>query len=183
MKFVQPIRNLEKIQEIQSILRAQNERNYMMFVIGIYTGLRISDIVKLKVKDVRNKDHIVITEMKTKKVKRLLIVPELKRVLKRYIENKDDNDYLIQSRKGKNKPLQRNMAYRILKNAAKECGLAEIGTHTMRKTFGYHQYRKNKNVAFLMGLFNHSSQIITLRYIGIEQDDQDKCMHGFNYNS
>ncbi|MCQ9844315.1 site-specific integrase, partial [Staphylococcus aureus] len=52
----------------------------------------------------------------------------------------------------------------------KSIGLSEIGTHSMRKTFGYHYYKQTKDVALLMAVFNHSSQYITLRYIGINQD-------------
>ena len=49
----------------------------------------------------------------------------------------------------------------------------------MRKTFGYHQYKNKKDVAMLMTLFNHASPDITLRYIGIQQDQQDKSMDDF----
>lgn len=57
-----------------------------------------------------------------------------------------------------------------MNHSAKSIGLREIGTHSMRKTFGYHYYKKTKDVALLMDLFNHSSQSVTLRYIGINQD-------------
>lgn len=71
-------------------------------------------------------------------------------------------------------------AYYILKKACKDAGLQEkIGTHTMRKTFGYHHYKKFKDVAMLQKIFNHSSPIITLRYIGIEQDQIDESYNNF----
>ncbi|MFN1751427.1 site-specific integrase, partial [Staphylococcus aureus] len=60
--------------------------------------------------------------------------------------------------------------YRILNHSAKSIGLSEIGTHSMRKTFGYHYYKKTKDVALLMDLFNHSSQVVKLRYVGISQE-------------
>jgi integrase len=68
-------------------------------------------------------------------------------------------------------PITRVQAYRILNRAARDCGLDEIGTHTLRKTFGYHFYKANQNVVMLQQLFNHSSPSITLRYIGITQDE------------
>ena len=73
--------------------------------------------------------------------------------------------------------MQRFAAYYIVRSACKEAGLQEkVGTHTMRKTFGYHHYRKFKDVAILQKIFNHSSPEITLRYIGIEQDEIEKAM-------
>ncbi|KXS48513.1 MAG: integrase family protein, partial [Halanaerobium sp. T82-1] len=65
MNKVEPIRDKDKIEEIKNILRQQSYRNYILFVLGINTGLRISDMLKLKVEDVRNKSHIVIREQKT----------------------------------------------------------------------------------------------------------------------
>lgn len=178
MKFVQPIRDPEKLNEIKEKLKDQSERNYFLFVLGINTGLRVSDLVKLRVKDVQ-KEHIIITEKKTGKDKRILITPSLKRDIKIYIEDKSQDEYLIKSRQGNNKPLSRKTVYWILRNTAKECGIDEIGSHTLRKTFGYHFYKKYKNVAMLMDLFNHSSEKVTLRYIGINQDIVDRAMQNF----
>lgn len=76
-------------------------------------------------------------------------------------------------------PIGRVQAYRILNSAAKAVGLSEIGTHTLRKTFGYHFYQQYKDVALLQELFNHSAPSVTLRYIGINQDALDKAMSGF----
>lgn len=175
MRFVQPIRDIEKVYEIQDFLLEQNDRNYILFLTGIYTGLRISDILRLKVKDVKG-DYIDIMEKKTKKQKKIRIIPEFKRELKKYIEDKDDDEYLFKSRKGVNKPIRRSMAYKILKGAAYVCGLENIGTHTLRKTFGYHMYMSNKDVAMLQEIFNHSNPKTTLRYIGVTQDTIDKAM-------
>ena len=54
-----------------------------------------------------------------------------------------------------------------------------IGTHTLRKTFGYHFYQKYKDLALLQELFNHSAPSVTLRYIGINQDMIDDAMREF----
>ena len=68
----------------------------------------------------------------------------------------------------------------LLIYACKAVGLEEnIGTHSMRKTFGYHHYKQFKDVALLQKIFNHSSQQITLRYIGIEQDQIDYSYNNF----
>ncbi|CAM4111652.1 site-specific integrase [Mesobacillus thioparans] len=181
MNTVQPIRDMEKLERIIEFFKKQSERNYVMFMIGIYTGLRISDILDLRVKDVKG-HHISIREIKTGKEKRFIIIPPLRRILNGYISGREDNEYLIKSRNGENKPIHRSTAYRILNEAARQVNLKEIGTHTLRKTFGYHFYQSTKDVALLQSLFNHDSPKVTLRYIGVNQDTLDKAMMRFRYN-
>jgi integrase len=184
MKIVQPIRDKAKINEMKIELRKKGTRDYLLFVTGINTGLRISDIIKLKVSDILNDDrtvksHICIIEQKTSKRKRFKINDTLAREFLEYTKNMKMSDYLFTSRKGLNKPITRVQAYRLLNDVAEKIGLEEIGTHTLRKTFGYWFYRKNKDVAMLQKLFNHSSPSITLRYIGIEQDEIDEAYSDF----
>ncbi|HHK5534043.1 TPA: tyrosine-type recombinase/integrase, partial [Bacillus mobilis] len=105
--------------------------------------------------------------------------PSLKSELRWFNEGREIGEYLLRSRKGKNRPIGRSMAYKILKSTAAEFGLNEIGTHTLRKTYGYHMYMQTKNIALLMEIFNHSSEKVTLRYIGINQDVMDKAMSRF----
>ncbi|SFI02701.1 MULTISPECIES: site-specific integrase [unclassified Bacillus (in: firmicutes)] len=178
MNFVQPIRDPEQIQQIKEYLKEKSERNYILFVVGVNTGLRISDILKLKIGDL-NGSHISMREMKTGKQKRIQITAALRRELKWFIEGRENHEYLIKSRQGSNKPIGRSMAYKILRSTAAEFGLDEIGTHTLRKTFGYHMYMQTKNIALLMEIFNHSSERVTLRYIGVNQDAMDRAMTKF----
>lgn len=181
MNTVQPIRSQEKIAEIKEELKKIDEKYYIMFVLGINTGLRVSDILTLKVNDIYKKSHIIIVEQKTRKNKRFLINDKLQNEVSSYIKrnNLTDDMYLIQSRKGDNRPVSRVQAYRVLNQAAAVLGLDEIGTHTMRKTFGYWHYKRNKDVAILQEIFNHSSPSITLRYIGINDDIKDETIKGF----
>lgn len=169
MKEVQPIRSLEKIAETKKRLALNGTRDVLLFSMGINTGLRISDLLSLKVGDVRGKNEYILKEKKTKKNKRILL-HAVRKDIEDYTFLKSDDEYLFKSRKGTG-PIDRVQAYRILNKAAQDCGLEEIGTHTLRKTFGYHFYRANQNVAMLQQLFNHSSPAITLRYIGITQDE------------
>ncbi len=180
MNKVEPIRDKNKIEEIKKILKNKSVRNYMLFVLGINTGLRIGDLLRLKVEDVKDKSHIIIREQKTSKNKQFLINSNLRKELNNYIEGMADHEYLFQSRVGENKPLTRFQAYRILSTAGKEAGLDRIACHSTRKTFGYHHYRKYKDVALLQKLFNHSSPAITLDYIGITQDIIDDSIEDFN---
>ncbi|MFW6030423.1 MAG: tyrosine-type recombinase/integrase, partial [Halanaerobiales bacterium] len=129
--------------------------------------------------DVKNRTHISITEKKTGKTKRALINSRLKEDIDRYITSLSDDEYLFKSQKGTNKPVSRVQAYRILNKAAMAVNLDSIGTHSLRKTFGYWHYQTHKNVALLQELFNHSAPSITLRYIGINQDIMDKSLQDF----
>lgn len=178
MKTVQPIRDKKLIERMKNELRKSGTRDYMLFCFGINIGLRISDILSLKVSDVRDKSHLTLTEQKTGKVRRIKI-NGIYDDLNTYIQGMNDNDYLFRSQKGDNLPISRVQAYRILNKAADAIGLDEIGTHTMRKTFGYHFYQKTKDVALLQELFQHSAPSVTLRYIGINQDIMDTAMDDF----
>lgn len=180
MEFVQPIREKGKIKAMKQVLLKHGRRNYMMFVIGINTGLRISDILQLKAADVRNKTHITIREIKTGKPRKFLINDALRQELDQYIQDMNDWQYLFTSRKGNNKPISRVQAYRILNDAAASIGLEEVGTHTLRKTFGYWHYKQYKDVAVLQDIFNHTAPLITLRYIGINQDIKDQTISEFH---
>jgi integrase len=179
MNFVQPIRDQEMIDEIKEFLMKQSNRNYMMFVFGINTGLRIQDILKHRVRDVVG-EQLVMIEMKTQKRKFLQLNPLLKREIKKYTAGMDEDSYLFPSRQGgKNKPIKRDMAYKIMRAAANEFGLVDIGTHTLRKTFGYHLYQKTKDITLVQNMLNHSDKSITMKYIGMDQDMMDAAMNRF----
>lgn len=179
MNYVEPIRDKQKLKDIQEYLRREQPRVYIMFIIGVYTGLRISDILNLKVKDTKSSKYITLRERKTNKERLIEKSPFIKKELEWYCIGKPDDEYLVKSRQGANKPLTRYMAYKILNNIGIQFGLQKIGTHTLRKTFGYHYYKKTKDVALLQKMFNHSDPSITLRYIGIIQDDINNALKNF----
>lgn len=179
MNTVQPIRDKDKIESMKNELLKTGSRNYMIFVIGINTGLRISDILRLTVSDVKNKTHIIMKEQKTSKVKRFLINSSLRQEIDKYIINMADEDYLFKSTRGENLPITRVQAYRILRQAAEKCQLEEIGSHSLRKTFGFWHYKQYKDVAILQDIFNHSAPSVTLRYIGINDDIKDNTIENF----
>lgn len=185
MNYVQPIRDREKLVEMKDELKKNGTRDYMMFYTGINTGLRISDLVKLNRDDVRNPDgsmktHITIIEKKTKKVKKFPICNGLLTEMEKYTRNMKAGEYLFKSQKGNNKPITTTQAYRIIVTAGANIELTEVGTHTMRKTFGYWHYQQFHDIAILQEIFNHSSPSITLRYIGINQDEIDKSYYSFS---
>lgn len=180
MNTVQPIRELDKIETMKSELLKSSYRDYLLFMCGINLGRRVGDLLSLKVCDLKGKEHLIIKEEKTGKTIPLAINEALQSAINSFTANMQDDEYLFQSRNGQNKPITRIQAYRILNAAATKCNILDIGTHTMRKTFGYHFYQKTHDIATLMQLFGHSSPAITLRYIGINQDMLDKAMTEFS---
>ena len=181
MKTVQPIRDTKIISQVKKLLQVRGSKYYIMFVIGLNTGLRIGDILNLRTADIKGKSHVTLTEKKTGKYKRFLINDQLKKEIDCYIDNAGlaDDNYIIVSRKGENQPITRIQAYRVLSEVAGELNLTEIGTHTMRKTFGYWHYKQHKDVAILQDIFNHSAPSITLKYIGINDDAKDSTLKDF----
>ena len=69
MTVVEPIRDKNLIEMVKRILKRQGSRNHLLFVMGINIGLRISSTLKLKVKDVRNKDYIELSEQKQRSLR------------------------------------------------------------------------------------------------------------------
>lgn len=182
MNTVEPIRDMNLVWDIADCLKSKNQRDYVMFMFGIYTGLRISDILAFRVRDVRGKDSVYIREKKTGKEKRFPINDELKPVLSEYIKDRKDFEYLFRSPRYPNRPISRQQAYNILSEAGRMFGLDSIGTHTLRKTFGYHMYQQTHDATTLMEILNHASISSTLRYICINQDNKDKAIKGLTYH-
>ena len=142
--------------------------------------IKISDLLKLRVEDVTDKSHIELRETKTGKSKRFYINPTLREHFDNYTQNMGPCEFLFQSRKGINRPISRVQAYKIINDAVKSTGLCDkIGTHTLRKTFGYWHYQQFKDTAVLQDIFNHSAPSVTLRYIGINADIVDKTIAEF----
>lgn len=180
MKYVEPIREKAWLEEFARYFENKSTRDYVLFLTGIHTGLRISDILQLRVRDVEG-THLMIEEKKTGKYKRILISPTLKNIYRDYCSDKKRTDFLFPSRQrtktGKVKPIDRTTAYKILRDAADNLNYKEpFGTHSLRKTFGYTFYQKYKDIGSLQKLFNHDSQTTTLYYIGVAQDDLDEKM-------
>ncbi|MEF3312654.1 site-specific integrase [Paenibacillus sp. GYB004] len=177
---VEPIRDLEQIQQIKEYLLHRSYRDYFLFVFGINSGLRISDILPLRVMDVKYTKHLKVREKKTGNARKTIITDTLRNEIEKYTKRYADSDYLFPSKKG-GAPISRIQAWHIIHQAAKACRVeGAIGTHTLRKTFGYHFYQKTKDVAMLQYIFGHSSPSITLRYIGINDDMVDEALESFS---
>ena len=175
---VQPLRTQQEINDFLFCLRRNKnaERDVFLFLIGINSGLRMSDIVKLKKKDVISSKNPRIVEQKTGKT-RILYLSSLQELIQDYTKDLEPEDYLFPSTKGGH--VEVNTVYQMFQKVAKLLGRDDIGTHTLRKTFGYHYYKKTKDVATLMEIFGHSSEKITKRYIGINEDEISETLLNF----
>ena len=166
---VEPIRSSTEIKELKDALfELGGERDRFLFTFGINTGLRVSDIIALTVGQIRSKPYTDIFEQKTGKKRRIHLLAIQPDIVE-YCTNKGDDEYLFPSKKGGH--ISTTQAYRILARAGDWIGRSDVGTHTMRKTFGYHYYKKTHDVATLMEIFGHSAPSITKRYIGIRDDE------------
>lgn len=194
MKFVEPIREKKEIETLKSVLSSgeQGQRNLVLFSIGINTAYRISDLRLLKLSDVLTisrgkvvaRERLEMKEQKTGKHNSIIISKKLQSLIKEYafeifpeqMTNQELDFYLFPSRNGENQPLNRTSLWRAISNAANQIGLKNIGTHSMRKTFGYFLYKKGTSIEIIQELLNHSSARETLRYIGITQEDKDSAV-------
>ncbi|MCD7744061.1 MAG: tyrosine-type recombinase/integrase [Lachnospiraceae bacterium] len=166
MNWVAPIKDEETLEKFKQKLREMDDKYYIMFEIGVGTGLQLQEILKFKVKDIRGKDSIEAS-IGTKNIKRTFQIPEdLQEIIMKFTEGKDPDSYLILGHASSPAPLSREQAYRALKSAGKSMGLASIGAQTMRKTFAWRYYKSTGDIYYLQNLLNHASPSITYRYIG-----------------
>ena len=199
---VEPIKDLKDIEAAKAYLLSRpdsrdDRRNYMMFVVNINNAVRISDLLKLKIKDVLDDegnivDEVYIRESKTKKTRYLFFGKSSKEAIAYYLDILKDysvDDYLFESNKkdkdGNSKPISRQNAWRIISNMGKAISEGRskslhLGTHSMRKTFGYQKIKQNPDdamvVAAVSEMYNHKDMKTTYRYLGLDiEAKRDFC--------
>lgn len=180
IKVVEPIRDKTDIKKIIEWFYRNKKRKYaVLFTLGIYSGLRISDLLKLKVKDVFCKNTITMREQKTGKYKLFPLKNELQTLLNDFCAGCGLDEWLFTGKR--KRKLDRSQVYRFLNQACAELGISvNVGTHTMRKTFGYHHYKQFHDIGLLQTIFNHYSPNVTRRYIGITQDEINESYLNLN---
>ena len=162
-----------------SKLERDGELKYVLLIaIGVFTGLRISDLLELKFSDFENAEILTVVEKKTKKTRRIKINPDLKTILerikKRMVVTTTDQ-YIFLNRYG-NKPIDRSWANVNLKRIFKKYNIeveGNVSSHLFRKTLGNRVLKlnnySNESIVLLMELFGHSSMMITKKYLGIRE--------------
>lgn len=184
---------MEWDQAMLFIMKLEQEKKYslmMCVAIGVYTGMRISDMLKLRWRDIYGVDEVILREKKTKKVRKVFLSDRLKVIIKRVFEDLEVIDFsqhvICRSPRPGKKPMRNkawsydtvrrqlifNSYYLGIKMASKN---GTFGTHSLRKTFGRRVWElegaDERALVLLMDIFNHSSLSITKRYLGIRIEE------------
>lgn len=187
----QPIRSYEDFAAIQNYFLERGDiRDWAMWTIGVSLGLRISDLLSLKICNLLNEDktfrkRLYIIEQKTSKMNNCLITQSVVDAATKLFESMDwkfdMNDYLFKSNKTKGKMFE-EYGWKILSDAGKALSLPiVIGSHTMRKSFANIAACVDKSsidmnaITKIQGLLNHSDQRVTMRYLGTYQQMFDRA--------
>jgi integrase len=167
MNWVSPIKDEDTLNNLLDALRAQDEKYYILFRVGVGTGLQVKEILNMRVGEILGKDEIMVY-IGAKNLRRTyLISQDLKGIVKDYTKEMELSDYLIPGSK-RGTPLTRNQAYRVIKSTCTDLGMNDFGALTMRKTFAWRYYKKTGDICYLQKLFNHSSSLVTFRFIGVK---------------
>lgn len=180
----EPVRSVQNIKAISKLL-SDKPRDLLLWTMGINNGLRASDLVKLKVKQVSRLkvgDTLDITEQKTKKQNILVINKTTHKALANYLKKcrPKNSEYLFKSRKGTNNPLTSQTVGRLIKGWCQAINLpGQYSSHTLRKTWGYQMRTAfGTGVELMCERYNHSNPAVTMRYLGIA----DREIHGVLMN-
>ena len=190
MNTVQPIKNPERVRAILEGLEHDStwhgRRMFLLFATGIFTGLRISDIVKLKAGHVRG-EYLRLREQKTGKHQSIALNPVLRDIYDKRLAGLTDDAFIFPSRKkdgdGNEKPISTRAAAYDMKVIAKRFGIKEpFACHSMRKTYGYRLYTgEGATLEELRIQFNHSKEAVTRRYIGVDEEMRNKHVKKMQY--
>lgn len=178
MDYVEAFRDIKQINEIKKYLKNHSERDFLFFVIGINTGLRINEILEMKVCDVvdekgRLNQYFSLRAYDQHPEKQVYLNAKVKNALSHYLETSklQKEDYLFISSKTK-KPITRQQAHRIIHGAVDALGIeGKFGASSMRKTFGFHAYKQGVALSLIQKYYHHSTPSETLKYLGISKDE------------
>ena len=178
---VDPITEVRDIKSIKKLLM-DNPRDRLLFIMGINSGLRVQDLLSLKVVQLQGRkigDRISLREKKTRKENILMINKEIKKAFDEYCHDLEPEPkyYVFRSRKGVNQPVTTYRVTRLVKSWAKQLNLpGNYGAHTLRKTWCYQNRMKGVPWEVLSQRLNHSSPSITRRYIGVRQEEVEDAL-------
>ncbi|MDR1204603.1 MAG: tyrosine-type recombinase/integrase [Peptococcaceae bacterium] len=191
MTTTEPIRNKHQVQKIMEYyLINEQPRNYVLTTLSVFTALRVSDLLRLRWKDVYDFDQenirhaFSLIEQKTRKPKIVTLNPYAEYALSLYIAQNDirPEGFVIENpRTGK--AISRIQAYQIIRAAAEALGIGRFACHSLRKTFGYHAWKRGFSPTVIMDIYNHSSYAVTQRYLGVSQDDRDEIYMNLDFSA
>lgn len=167
---------------IGKLERDKEYRFCLLISIGVFTALRISDLLTLRYRDIYNQEILILSEKKTKKIRSIKINADLQEILKRIVKSSgvedDDMDKLIFLNRFGTKAIDRSYVNLRLKQIFKKYNVrvdGNVSSHVFRKTAGReimvkHNY-SNQYLILLSELFGHSSIALTRRYLGIRDSE------------
>ncbi len=194
MNFVEPIRDRKKIAQIKNQLRGGKRfRNLLLFTVGINSALRVSDLLKLRIGDFIDEEGEVkqrfwIREEKRSKRHEVIINTSIFDAVEEYraayptVSDDPDNFVFFSTRTHDyTKPISREQAWHVITKICKAVGLqGNYGTHTLRKTWGYHARMSGVELSLIMHKLNHNDLAYTKRYLGITDDELEAVVRRLN---
>ncbi|MBZ2202624.1 MULTISPECIES: site-specific integrase [Lactobacillaceae] len=192
-QIVLPIKDSNVLKEVQDTLLHNfkaGRRNYTVFQVGKATLLRVSDVMKLRWADVFNESGTVrqnafIHDQKTGKANLLYLKPVQADLLAYQAwlqENHLVSDWLFPSLQHSERHITEKQFYKVMSKVGDLLGINYLGTHTMRKTGAYRVYtQSNYNIGLVMHLLNHSSEAMTLAYLGLDQASQETMLDQIDF--
>lgn len=191
---VLPIKDTEILHEVEDCLRDNFKfglRNYTIFKLGLVTMLRVSDLLTLRRNEIFNSDQSIklnafTVDKKTKKHNILYLKPafnDLSLYIKWLDQNYPNSEWLFPSSEHPENHISIKQYYKIIRQVGDLLGIDYLGTHTMRKTGAYRVYiQSHYDIGLVMSLLNHSSQAMTLRYLGLDQVAKEKKLDQIKFD-
>lgn len=192
-QVVLPIKDSNILHEVQDTLLNNfqyGRRNYTIFQVGKVTLLRASDVLALRRNEIFDNDGIIkknayIRDKKTGKPNILYLKPVKQDLLDYYAwlqENNIQSEWLFPSSTHHDRHITEKQFYKIMVKTGDLLGINYLGTHTMRKTGAYRVYtQSNYNIGLVMSLLNHSSEAMTLKYLGLDQVSREKMLDQIDF--
>lgn len=194
MNFVEPIRSTKKINQIKNLLKGQGRyRDLLLFVVGINTALRVSDLLDLRIGDFVDeagqvRDRFWIREEKRGKRHEVVINDSIREALEAFrtaypeVEASSDHFMFFNTRTNDyTQPITRQQVWVFVSSICRDAGLrGNYGTHSLRKTWGYHARMNGVDLALIMHKLNHSDLAYTKRYLGVTDEELEEVVKRLN---
>lgn len=194
---VYSIKSKDQLYAMASWMRDNLDKKYLLaFILGINMGLRGGELLSLKWSDIffpngsiryisddcaDTTDRIDVFQQKVSKRRALYLNESCVHAIRWYFGDEEghySDEFVFKSRNKNRDHISVDMLRKKIKQAAKACGIQfNVGTHSMRKTFGYYHYESNHDIVFLQRLFGHSSALISMRYIGVADEEDKRAYH------
>ena len=193
-QLVLPIKDSNILHEVQDTLLNNfryGRRNYTIFQVGKATLLRVSDVLALRSNEIFADDGIIkknayIRDKKTGKPNILYLKPVKQDLLDYYAwlqENNIQSEWLFPSSTHHDRHITEKQFYKIMAKTGDLLGINYLGTHTMRKTGAYRVYTQTHyNIGLVMSLLNHSSEAMTLKYLGLDQVSREQMLDKVSFD-